>query len=63
MYMKVSCCHLQLPSEQAVLGSFDRLFLSVGHLILKEIVQILDMQYMAYVASFRQKSFVAVSVT
>ena len=28
MYMKFSCCHLWLPSEQAVLGSFDRLFLS-----------------------------------
>ena len=28
LWGKVSCCHLYLPSEEAVLGSFDRLFLS-----------------------------------
>jgi hypothetical protein len=45
---KVSCCHLYLPTEQAVLGSFDRLFLSSdGYLILKKIIQTLDMQYLA----------------
>ncbi len=38
----------------------DRLFLSQhdGYLILKKLVQILDMQYLAYVANFRENSCV-----
>jgi len=52
-----------MPSEEAVLGSFVRLFLSSdGYLILKKIIQILDMQYFANMANFRQNSCVAVSV-
>ena len=51
--MWVSCCHQ------------NRLFLSQQdvYLILKKIVQILDMQYLAYIANFRQNSCVAFSVT
>jgi len=61
-FLAVICsCHRNRPFKTVLTGC--SLVSNDGYLISKKIVQILDMQYLAYVANFRQKSCVAVSVT